>query len=145
MKKEEIIKIQKEVKINQRGRVIILEKGDNIRVLKEASKISKKEFGKLHSSGELGLVQGGIPKQAEEIFNFLRSKSSNWINNEMKTIPVSRMDTGSQLSTGLKITVFTENIHGRDFYVVEDEIDNSLNNQVSWDTLDYFSTVYARI
>ena len=104
-------------------------------------KITKKEFKALHASGSLNLVQGGINKTAEEVVNRLTEMDASEIAG-IKGRPVSRMDVGSQSSTGYDVAVFSINIFGREFIIVEETHDASIDKYVSWDTIDYYSTVY---
>jgi hypothetical protein len=74
-KKENVIEIQDEVKISQEGKDLILEKGDKIRVLKEDTTMTWKEFV---SSGKLEF--NSIREFNLEIipFNKIRMEGRNW-------------------------------------------------------------------
>jgi len=106
----------------------------------DMKKITKKNFMSLHKSGELGLIAGSVKDDAKGIINTLKKADLSKIT-LMKT---TNMDVGSQTSTGTTVTVYESIIQDKTFYIVESRFDNSKNSQVSWNTIDYYCTVYMK-
>ena len=104
-------------------------------------KISKKAFLSLHKSGKLGLVAGGVKGDLKSIMTVLNKENLD----KIKLIKTTNIDVASQSTSGTTVKVFKEEAQGKMFYIVETKHDNSKNNQVSWDTIDYYCTVYMEI
>ena len=102
-------------------------------------KLTKKEFTSLHKGNSLLLVQGGIKKTADEVFTHISLLNPDYT---FKTIPTTRIDVNDQLSTGYSVLIFKKPIHGKEFIIVQETVDNSKNQYVSWDTTDIYSTVF---
>lgn len=99
-------------------------------------KITKSAFKKIYK--ELGLVSGGVKGDV----NYISKTLNNIDVSKIKPLKVSQIDVGSQGSSGTTTTVYELHIKDETFYVVESKYDNSKNNNVSWNTIDYYSTVY---
>jgi hypothetical protein len=140
-----VIEIQEEIRIPQEDQDLILEKGDKIKIIKEAKKISKKDFDSMHKAGELGLVSGMIRQDSEVVFNIIKKAGEDFVNNTMKTIPASKAETHSQLGVGVTITIYSETIFGKEFIAVETKADYSKDPHASWDTINFYTTLYVKI
>jgi hypothetical protein len=112
--------------------------------LVESKKITKSDFMSLHKKGELGVVQGMVSLKADEVFKTINNTNKDkidFIHRNLKPTTRASIDNDGEIT---KTTVFHENIHGKDFFVVETKVDNSKQKDVSWDTIEFFCTVYMK-
>lgn len=103
-----------------------------------SKKESKSSFLKAYKAGELGLIQGGVKQDADKIFKQLESIDVS----KLETIKVSNVNLSDNRASGQTIKVYSAVIDGKTFFVVEETNDNSMNSNVSWDTVDVYSNIY---
>jgi hypothetical protein len=103
-------------------------------------KTTKKDFNELHKNNKLLLVAGMLKSNCKKTIQVLSGIDIN----QLKPIKTTNIDTGSQKNTGTIITIYKSFIQGKVFYIVETCINNSKNKYVSWNNIEYFSTVYIQ-
>lgn len=100
--------------------------------------MTKKEFLKLHKAGKFNLIQACYGKNKEFLYSLIKE-----LNQTFEGTKTSRIDVSNQ-GDYLKVRIFHEDINNQVFVFVEETIDNSKNNQCSWDTIEVNTMIYVR-
>jgi len=106
----------------------------------DIKKITKKKFMSLHKSGELGLIAGSVMGDAKHIISSLKNVNLS----KIELMKTTNINVGSQTSIGTSIIIYETTQQDKIFYIIESRFDNSKNRNVSWDTIDYYCTVYMK-
>jgi hypothetical protein len=110
------------------------------------TKITKKKFEDIRTSGEIRLVNAYPRKTKDDVFNaikaFLHINKEIQILDVFETFPVSRLDLRNQ---GERVVgaVYTMNFRGINLYVYEERVDYSKDSTCSWNDVVYTTILYV--